>query len=114
MSPYLYAQEVGGAVAPTAGGGLFSMALPFILMIGVFYLLIIRPQSNQRKKMQQMLDNLKVNDKIVTSSGIYGKVITIHDDKQTVIIRVDETTNTKMTFQKSAIVNVLSNEEENA
>jgi len=118
MGMNLYAQDGSGVAVPAQqGGSLLSMAFPFILMIGVFYLLIIRPQQKQKKMMQQMLDALKVNDKVLTSSGIYGKVTSINDDKGFVIIRVDEATNTKMTFQKSAIVNVLTpdtNEDDNA
>jgi preprotein translocase subunit YajC len=50
----------------------------------VFYFLIIRPQSQARKRHEQVLDNLKRGDKIMTSGGIMGKVKDIKDDKITV------------------------------
>ena len=100
--------------AQGTGGGMMNMMLPFIMMIGVVYLLIIRPQQKQRKDHQNLINNLKVNDKVVTNSGIIGKIVTIKDDKNTVVIRVDETTNTKIEFQKATVVSVIEKEENNA
>jgi len=112
MFTSLFAQEAAAQPVPQQGSVL-GMALPFILMIGVFYLLIIRPQQKQKKEMQNMLNNLKVNDKVLTSAGIFGKVVEIDDEKGMVLIRIDEKTNTKVYFQKTAIINVIGNEEEN-
>lgn len=67
-----------------AGGGI-SILLFQILAIGlVFYFLIIRPQSRARKQHQELLENLKAGDEIVTSGGIMGKVKNIKDEKVTV------------------------------
>jgi preprotein translocase subunit YajC len=101
-------------VTPGCAGGGLDMLLPFIMMIGVFYLFIIRPQQKKAKDHRMLLDNLKVNDKVVTSSGIFGKVTVINDSENLVTIRVDENTNTKITFQKSHITQVLSKEEGDA
>ena len=90
----------------------FTMLLPFVMMIAVFYLLIIRPQQKQKKQMQLMLSNLKKYDKVVTGSGIIGKITDIDEKDGTVEIRVDESTNTKIVFLKSAIVNVLKSDDE--
>ena len=48
--------------------------LPFILIGLIFYFLILRPQSKQRKKQELMLDDLKIGDKILTRGGIYGTI----------------------------------------
>jgi len=56
------------------GGGLMGMA-PLLLMFGVIYLLLIRPAGKQRKQHQQLLNELKKNDEVVTSGGIYGRII---------------------------------------
>ncbi|MGH7658777.1 MAG: preprotein translocase subunit YajC [Gemmatimonadales bacterium] len=67
-----------------AGGGI-SILLFQILAIGlVFYFLIIRPQSRARKQHQQLLENLKTGDEVITNGGIMGKVKSIKDDKVTV------------------------------
>lgn len=54
--------------------------LPIILMLGLFYAIIFIPESKRRKKYNQMIDNLKVNDEILTRGGIIGKIISIKDD----------------------------------
>jgi len=96
------------------GPGTLSMMFPFIMMIAIFYFFLIRPQQKQKKDHQNLISNLKVNDKVVTSSGIIGKIMAIKDDKNIVIIRVDEATNTKIEFQKHTIVGVIEKEESNA
>jgi preprotein translocase subunit YajC len=107
----LYAQA--GADGGQAGGGsMLGMLLPFIMMFAVIWLLIIRPQQKQKKEHQKMLENLKVNDKVVTSAGIIGTIVSIKDDKNLVVLRVDEANNTKMEFQKNTIIGVVEKEKE--
>ena len=65
----LYAQTVG---AP--GSGLATL-LPFLLIGIIFYFLIIRPQSKQKKSHDTMLTDLKKGDKILTRGGLYGKIV---------------------------------------
>src|SRR5271154_4547477 len=59
--------------------GLVSF-LPFILIIGVFYLLLIRPNQKKQQQWQQMLSNLKAGDKVTTTGGIRGVIFSIKDD----------------------------------
>ena len=66
---YLYAQTVG-----IPGGG-FAPLLPFLLIGVIFYFLIIRPQTKQKKQHNTMLSDLKKGDKILTRGGLYGKVV---------------------------------------
>ena len=100
--------------AGDAGTGMLGLLFPFALMFGVLYFFMIRPQQKQKKDHQNLLNNLKVNDKVVTSSGIIGKIMSFKDDKNIVVIRIDETTNTKVEFQKHTIVGVVEKEENNA
>jgi preprotein translocase subunit YajC len=58
-----------------------------------------------------MLDNIQINDKIITNGGIIGKVVNIKNDKNTFMVRVDDTTNTKIELQKNAVAGILKNEE---
>ena len=85
---------------------------PFILMIGVLYLLIIRPQQKQKREHQNLLENLKVGDKVVTTSGMIGRIANIKNEKNIVVLRVDDTTKTKIEFQKSSIVAVLDSKDD--
>jgi preprotein translocase subunit YajC len=53
--------------------------LPFALILGIFYFLILLPMKRRQKKIQEFQDSLKVGDKIVTTSGIYGKITRVND-----------------------------------
>ena len=90
-----YAQGIGG------GNDLIVSLLPFLLIFVIMYFLIIRPQSQARKRHEQVLDNLKRGDKIVTSGGIMGKVKDIKDDKVTV-----ETGSSSVVVHRRRIVQV--------
>jgi preprotein translocase subunit YajC len=63
-----------------------GMIFPFILIFGIFYFLIIRPQQKQRKTHAKFLEELKRGDEVVTSSGIIGTVSSISDKIVTVEI----------------------------
>jgi preprotein translocase subunit YajC len=69
-----WAQGTSGE-APSA---LFNFA-PLILIFVVFYFLLIRPQQQKAKEHREMLANLKRNDEVVTSGGLYGKVVALGD-----------------------------------
>lgn len=77
---------------------------PFIIMFAVFYFLLIRPQQKKQKARNQMLNQLKKGDKIVTIGGLHGTIVELTDD--TVVLRVNDVT--KLTFDRSAINNVES------
>ena len=78
---------VAGATAPQAGFG--GMMLPFVLMFGVVYFLMIRPQQKKVREQQSMLSELKHGDEILTSSGILGTVTGITEKVVTVEIADD-------------------------
>jgi preprotein translocase subunit YajC len=48
--------------------------VPFILILGIFYFVILLPTKRKQQKVKEFLDNLKVNDRIVTTGGIYGQI----------------------------------------
>jgi preprotein translocase subunit YajC len=75
---------------PAAGGSPFGSLtgiLPLVLMFGVFYLLIIRPQAKKAKLHQQMLGQLKKGDEITTAGGLIGKITGIKDDEVTLQVQ---------------------------
>ena len=69
----------GGEGGEGAGGGALTF-LPFILIFVLFYFLILRPQQKQSKKRNEMLGALKRGDDVITSGGIYGKILNIAED----------------------------------
>lgn len=82
--------------------------LPIIAILAVFYLLILMPQQRRQRKVQDMIDNLKNGDKIITSGGIYGTVVSVRDDR--IQVRVAE--NVKLEISRNAVT-ALQNPEEN-
>ena len=56
--------------------------LPLILIFGVFYILLIRPQQKKVKQHREMLNNLQRGDKIITSGGIIGKINKVSDNRE--------------------------------
>ena len=95
--PVLFLQEAGGG-----GGALFSI-LPFILIFGVFYLLVIRPQQKRQRASQhereKVLNALKPGDKVITSAGIYGTIVAVKEDR--VQVRIAQSVSIEM--QRSAV-----------
>ncbi len=85
-------------------GSLMSM-LPFLAIIVVFYFFMIRPQMSRQKKEKAFQAEIKKGSKIVTSSGIHGKIAEINNSDNTVTI---ETGAGKIKFERSAISMELS------
>ena len=71
-------------------GSPFVTFIPLLLVFVLFYFLIIVPQRKRQRALDAMLDNLKSGDKVVTSGGIYGTVVSIRDDKRTVQLKISE------------------------
>src|ERR1700722_10202126 len=90
------------AGAPAAQGSPFGLLFPMALIFVVMYFLMIRPQSQQRKAQAKLLEALKSGDKVVTSSGIVGVVIT--GKEPTVSLR---SADAKMEVTKSSVVQIL-------
>ncbi len=74
------------AEQPNMWASLISMFLPMVLLLGVFYFLLIRPQQKKDKQVKEMLNNLKVGDRICTIGGIYGAIKQIKDDTITLAV----------------------------
>jgi len=62
-------------------GGLGALGgmLPILLIIGVFYILLIRPQQKRQRELQQTISQLKVGDRVVTTGGVIGTITTVRD-----------------------------------
>jgi preprotein translocase subunit YajC len=63
------------------GGSPLLQIVPFILILGIFYFIILLPSKRKQQKVQEFLENLKENDRIITTSGIYGQIAKINGDK---------------------------------
>ncbi|MBM3327090.1 MAG: preprotein translocase subunit YajC [Calditrichaeota bacterium] len=83
------------------GGSGFMAFLPFILMIVIVWLLILRPQAKRQKEHQKMLDALDRGDHIVTTGGIHGTVQRVNEKEGTMIIKIDD--NVKVEIDRGAV-----------
>lgn len=72
---------------------------PMVLIFGVMYFLMIRPQMKQQKELAQMQSKLKKNDEVVTTSGIHGTVVNLKDS--VVTLRIDD--NVRMDVDRNSI-----------
>ena len=89
-------------------GGPLTQLLPFVLIFGIFYFLLIRPQQVQRRKTQEMLTNLKTGDRVVTSGGIYCTIAGFRDN----IVQLQVTSQVKLDVARSAVTGVQADETE--
>jgi preprotein translocase subunit YajC len=87
------------AVQQSQGGGM-SMWIMLLLMFGVMWFFMIRPQRKQQKELQNFRNSLQKGDKVVTIGGIYGTVVEIKD--ATVLIEIDNSV--KIRVSKQALV----------
>ena len=77
--------------------------MPLILMMVIFYFLLIRPQQKRQKEHANMIANVKKNDEVITTGGVYGTIVGVKD--KTFVLRVDE--NVKIEIQKGAVSQIV-------
>jgi preprotein translocase subunit YajC len=66
--------SVFAMTAPPEGGSPWLGLVPFVLVLGIFYFIILLPMKRKQQKVQEFLDSLKVGDRVVTTGGLYGQV----------------------------------------
>ena len=64
--------------APDGGSPWFQL-IPFVLVLGIFYFIILLPMKRKQQKVTEFLDGLKVGDRVVTTGGIYGQITKLGD-----------------------------------
>lgn len=98
---------IGLAQAAPAGGGgglLSTPLVPMVIIVGIFYFLLIRPNAKKQKELQKMLSELKKGDDVSTQGGIIGKITGLKDNEVT--LQVQE--GVRIRFLRSAITGVYS------
>jgi len=80
---------IGGCIPAEEGGetDIWTLLIPMIFIIAIFYFLMIRPQRKKQKEHQQLIGELKRGDRVVTAGGIYGVIESVSEDS--VIIKVE-------------------------
>ena len=106
----IVAQAPGPAPAtqPTEGPPGWTNFVPIILLVIIFYVFMFRSRGKEQAKRTEMLSKLKKGDEVQTIGGEFGRVVDIRDDR--VLVKVDETSNTKIWYARSAIHRVVIEE----
>ncbi len=100
-----YAQTAGAA-----GGAGYAVAsfLPLILIFGIMYMLLIRPQQKKMKDLKAMIEAVRRGDQVLTAGGIIGKVVKVGDDN---VLEVEIAEGVKVKIAKHTITQVMSKTE---
>ena len=80
-------------------GGI-TFILPFVVIFGIFYFMVILPQRKRQQEMQELIANIKIGETVVTNGGIIGKVVQLND--KSLIIRSADKSN--LEIARSAII----------
>jgi len=96
------AGEGGGQTNP------LYLLMPWILILGVIYLLMIRPQVKRQKQLKSMIDALQKGDKVMAAGGIIGTIAGFKEKENTLLLKVDD--NVKIEVSRSSITTVLRKE----
>lgn len=96
------------AQAAQGSQSMIMSVVPFILIIGIFYFFIIRPQNKKQKEAEKMRNSIAKGDKVVTIGGIHGTVSSVKE--RTVILKVED--GARIEFDRSSISTVLSKKDE--
>jgi preprotein translocase subunit YajC len=94
----------------TIGSGGWLGFAPLIFIFAIFYFLLIMPQQRRQKKWQQMLNDLKTGDKVVTSGGLRGTVIALRDDYIQLRVPPD---NLRLEVTRASVASVIAPEDKN-
>ena len=81
--------------------------LPLLFILAIFYLIVFLPARRRQKKLQEMIDNLKAGDKVITSGGIYGTIVGFKDDR--IQLRIAE--NVKIELSRNSVTALQRSEE---
>src|SRR5687768_127436 len=108
MTFLILAQATQSVPQSTAAPPGWVQFVPLILIVAIFYFFVIRSKRTQDRKRNDMLGQLKKGDRIQTIGGILGTVIDARETE--VLVKVDESSNTKIRFARSAIHRVLEDE----
>ena len=98
--------------AESGGGSFFDSGtiLFFVIIIGIFYLLVLRPQQKKEQQRRGMLEALKKNQRVVTIGQMVGVIMSIKGNE--IILKVDDTGNTRIRMLRTGIARVLENDED--
>ncbi len=94
--------------APAGPLELLITYFPMILIVVAAWFLLYRPERERMRKQRELLSNVKKNDRVITASGIVGTVSSVDREQDRVVLKVDESSNAKITFTLASVNRVLT------
>ena len=88
----------------SSGMGMVGAIVWMVVLFGIMYFLMLRPQKKEQKRLQAMLNDMEVGDSIVTTSGLYGVIIDMTEED--VIVEFGNNKNCRIPMRKQAIAEV--------
>lgn len=88
----------------SSGMGMVGAIVWMVVLFGIMYFLMLRPQKKEQKRLQAMLNDMEVGDSIVTTSGFYGVIIDMTEED--VIVELGNNKNCRIPMRKQAIAEV--------
>ncbi|HOG50005.1 MAG TPA: preprotein translocase subunit YajC [Lentisphaeria bacterium] len=109
MEPFVsqFVVSIGQAAPPAGGGGMMTIVM-MLSLLGIMYFLMIRPQQQKQKEHLEMLKKLKVGDRVMTTSGILGKITYVAPDEK--MVRVEVAPRVEIEFVRNAVANILTDQ----
>lgn len=80
----------------STGGGAAQLLVPLVLMGGLFYFILLRPQRSRQRAQRRLLEGLEVGDEVMTAGGIFGTIKAIDDDDDTLTVEIAPGTQVRM------------------
>ncbi len=90
----------------------WATMVPFLIMATIIYLFIIRPQKTKEAQRLEMLANIKKNDKVITSGGVHGTVLSVKETE--LVLLIDTNKDVKVKIERDAVTSVLNKGEKNS
>ena len=102
-----HAMGAPGGAAGQSGAGGFSGIFMMLIIFGIFYFILIRPQQKKMKEHKKMVEQLKKGDKVVVAGGVYGTVVGVGTET----LKVEIADGVKVKIARSSVGTVLTEEE---
>ena len=96
---FLISSAYAQAAAPTAAANPLMSFLPLVILFGIFYFMLIRPQMKRAKEQKQMIDALQKGDEVITAGGVVGRITKISD----AYLSIEIAPNTEINVQRTAV-----------
>jgi preprotein translocase subunit YajC len=106
--PLVFAEDAG------SGGSWSTLLLFYAPIVILAYFLLFWPHQQQEKKRRAMIDALKKNDKIITTGGIYGTVVSVDPKQDKVMVRVDDEKGVKLALSRASVGRVIESSDKPA